>query len=78
MVHNDIQEVCGSSRLVTAPVLRFTGSIALLTSNLVLIKHTSMVDKSAFAAIFSEAIYTHMILSYPLTLRPPKGSKHNM
>jgi len=40
MVHSDIQEVCGSSRIVTALVLKFAGThwgvTALLTSYLML------------------------------------------
>jgi len=40
IVHRDIQEVCGSSRLLTALVLKFAGArwgaVALLTSYLTL------------------------------------------
>ena len=45
IVHRDIQEVCGSSRILTAPVFKFAGVcwgvVALLTSYLML--NTSVV-----------------------------------
>jgi len=63
IVDRDIQEVCGSSRILTALVLKFTGArwgaVALLTSDA---KHFSGVEKSAFADILSKATWSHTYL----------------
>ena len=56
-MHSDIQEVCGSSRIVTALVLKFVGcncSIDFLSDA----KQLSVVEKSAFADILSEAAWS--------------------
>ena len=53
-----IVEICGSSRIVAALVLKFTGcncSINFLPDA----KHLSVVDKSALADILSEAARPH-------------------
>ena len=54
-MHNDIQEVCGSTRLVKALVVTFVGvqlgSVTLLASYL---KYLSAVDESAFTDILGE------------------------
>jgi len=55
IVHNDIQEVCGSTRLVKALVVTFVsvqwGSVTLLASYL---KYLSAVDESAFSDLLGE------------------------
>ena len=51
IVHWDIQEVCGSSRLLTALVLKFVGACWGAVDN----KHLSGVEKSAFADILGKA-----------------------
>ena len=64
-MHGDIQEVCGSSRIVTALVLKFTGAqrakIVLLLFDE---KHLSAVDKSAFTDIFSVRLHCHITAQY--------------
>ena len=50
IVYNDIQEVCGSSELVSAGVCQGTILIAMLTSYLML--------KSVCADIFSKAAWS--------------------
>ena len=64
IVHRDIQEVCGSSRLLTALVLKFARarwgvlgrscSIDFLPDA----KHLSRVEKSAFADILGKAAWS--------------------
>ena len=55
IVHNNIQEVCGTSRLVTALALTYRwGSIAFVPDA----KHLSAVDKSAFADILGESAWS--------------------
>ena len=64
IVHSSIQEVCGSSRIVTALVLKLAsaqwGATALWTSYLML--NTGVVENSAFADILSEAAWSHNCL----------------
>ena len=59
IVHSDIQEVCGSRRIVTALVLKFArvrwGTIGFLPNA----KHLSAIEKSAFTDILGEAAWSH-------------------
>ena len=54
IVHWDIQEVCGSSRLLTALVLKFAGARWGAVDD----KHLSRVEKSAFADILGKAAWS--------------------
>ena len=59
-MHNDIQEVCETSRLVTALALTYRwSSMALLTSYLML--NTSVWLTSLHSLIFSMSLHGHMI-----------------
>ena len=60
IVHNDIQEVCRSSSLVTALASTAIGwgfncSMEFLPDA----EHMNMVDKSAFADVLGEAAWSH-------------------
>ena len=60
-MHSDIQEVCGSSRIVTALSAEgYRGTVGKNCSTDFLsdAKHLSAVDKSAFTDILSEAAWS--------------------
>ena len=64
-MHNNIQEVCGTSRLVTALALTYRwGSMGFdrFIDFLPDAKHLSAVDKSAFADthVFSVSLHVHL------------------
>ena len=61
IVHNNIQEVCGTSRLVTALALTYCwGSMGFdcFIDFLPDAKHLSAVNKSAFADILGESAWS--------------------
>ena len=60
IVHRDIQEVCGSSRILTALMLKFAGALGRSCSIDFLpdAKHLSGVEKSAFADILGKAAWS--------------------
>ena len=58
IVHRDIQEVCGSSRLLTTLVVKFAGGALGRSCSIDFLpdaKHLSRVEESAFADILGKA-----------------------
>ena len=64
-MHSDVQEECGTSRLVTALVLKFSGVqwdiIAVLTSYLML--NTRVHSTSLHSLMFSVSLHCHICIS---------------